>query len=76
MHTSYPHLHGLSCWSVMSISSAQSGQVWSPSLLMVVLIDEKSEGRTVRIPLKKKKPQTDCNQIVKLLYQQLEIPNI
>ena len=49
MHTSYPHLHGLSCWSVMSISSAQSGQVWSPSSLMVVLIDEKSEGIAVRI---------------------------
>jgi len=63
IHTSYPHFHVLSCWSVMSISSAQSGQVWSPSLLMVVVIDKKSEEIAVRIPMRKKKtPQTKTDK--------------
>lgn len=35
--TSYPHLQGFNCWSVKSISSAQRGQVFSPSSLMIAL---------------------------------------
>jgi len=63
LQISYPHFHVLSCWSVMSISSAQSGQVWSPSLLMVVVIDKKSEEIAVRIPMRKKKtPQTKTDK--------------
>ena len=49
----------------MSISSAQSGQVWSPSSLMVVLMDEKTPGpEQIRLVL---------HTIIKLSYQKPQI---
>ena len=49
----------------MSISSAQSGQVWSPSSLIVVLMDEKTPGpEQIRLVL---------HTIIKLSYQKPQI---
>ena len=49
----------------MSISSAQSGQVWSPSSLIVVLMDEKTpRPEQIRLVL---------HTIIKLLYQKPQI---